>query len=194
MPASGDSPPDSAGRTGVDLSRWLPRWLRAGVTFAALGDGQMIAGMTSASVMTIGRLSRRTGVPVKVLREYEDMGLIYTVGRSAGNYRLFDEDALWCVGVVSGLRTLGLTLSEIQELASNYLAHPGGPVGQRLAGVLKVVRARTERRIAELQELLGRLDEFEVAAAAELAGQVDFRTQDPRFQRDRLDSAPGGRP
>jgi len=43
---------------------------------AAVGDGQMIAGMTSASVMTIGRLSRRTGVPVKVLREYEDMGLI----------------------------------------------------------------------------------------------------------------------
>jgi MerR family transcriptional regulator, copper efflux regulator len=115
----------------------------------------MIAGMTSASVMTIGRLSRRAGVPVKVLREYEDMGLIYTVGRSAGNYRLFDEDALWCVGVVSGLRTLGLTLSEIQELASNYLAHTGEPVGPRLAGVLKVVRARTERRIAELQGLPG---------------------------------------
>jgi MerR family copper efflux transcriptional regulator len=171
-----------------------PTLAPSGGTLAALGDRQMIAGMTSASVMTIGRLSRRTGVPVKVLREYEDMGLIYTVGRSAGNYRLFDEDALWCVGVVSGLRTLGLTLSEIQELASNYLAHPGGPVGQRLAGVLKVVRARTERRLAELQELLGRLDEFEVAAAAELAGQTDFRAQDPRFQRDRLDSAPGGRP
>lgn len=150
--------------------------------------------MTSASVMTIGRLSQRTGVSVKVLREYEDMGLIYTVGRSAGNYRLFDEDALWCVGVVSGLRTLGLTLNEIQELASSYLAHPGEQVGRRLAGVLKVVRGRTERRIAELQELLGRLDEFEVAAAAELAGQADFRTQDPHFQDDGLDSAPGGRP
>jgi hypothetical protein len=35
-------------------------------------------------------------VPVKALREYEDLGLIYTVGRSAGNYRLFDEEALWC--------------------------------------------------------------------------------------------------
>jgi MerR family transcriptional regulator, copper efflux regulator len=154
----------------------------------------MIVGMTSASVMTIGRLSRRTGVPVKVLRVYEDMGLIYTVGRSAGNYRLFDEDALWCVGVVSALRRLGLTLNEIQQLAASYLAHPGEPLGQRLAGVLKIVRARTERRIAELQELLGRLDEFEVAAAAELAEQADFHTQDPHFQHDRLDSAPGGRP
>ena len=63
--------------------------------------------------MTIGSLSRRTGVPVKTLRTYEDMGLIYTVGRSPGNYRLFGEDALWCVGVVTGLRGLGLTLDEI---------------------------------------------------------------------------------
>lgn len=26
---------------------------------------------------------------------YEDMGLIYNVGRSPGNYRLFSEEALW---------------------------------------------------------------------------------------------------
>ena len=57
--------------------------------------------------MTIGALSRRTGVPVKALREYEDLGLIYTVGRSAGNYRLFDEEALWCVGVIGTLRDSG---------------------------------------------------------------------------------------
>jgi MerR family copper efflux transcriptional regulator len=54
--------------------------------------------------MTIGALSRRTGVPVKALREYEDLGLIYTVGRSAGNYRLFSEEALWCLGVIGTLR------------------------------------------------------------------------------------------
>ena len=68
--------------------------------------------------MTIGSLSRRTGVPVKTLRTYEDMGLIYTVGRSPGNYRLFGEDALWCVGVVTGLRGLGLTLDEICRVAA----------------------------------------------------------------------------
>ncbi len=44
--------------------------------------------------MTIGELSRRTGMPMKAIREYEGMGLIYTVGRSPGNYRLFDSDRL----------------------------------------------------------------------------------------------------
>jgi hypothetical protein len=34
--------------------------------------------------MTIGSLSRRTGVPVNTLRTDEDKGLIYTVGRSRG--------------------------------------------------------------------------------------------------------------
>lgn len=46
------------------------------------------------AVMTIGALSRRTGVAVKTLREYEDLGFIYTAGRSPGGYRLFDDEAL----------------------------------------------------------------------------------------------------
>jgi DNA-binding transcriptional MerR regulator len=50
------------------------------------------------------RLSRRTGVPVKALREYEDLGLIYTAGRSAGNYRLFSGEVLWCSRVTGTLR------------------------------------------------------------------------------------------
>jgi MerR family transcriptional regulator, copper efflux regulator len=133
-----------------------------------------------AGAMTIGTLSRRTGIPVKALRTYEDMGLIYTVGRSAGNYRLFDDEALWCVAVVGGLRELGLTLEEIRGVALDYLQKTDEPVGPRLAGVLTAVRARTERQIAELWERLQRIDDFERAAADELAGIADFRDMDPR--------------
>jgi MerR family copper efflux transcriptional regulator len=147
-----------------------------------------------AAVITIGTLSRRTGVPVKALRAYEDMGLLYTVGRSPGNYRLFGEEALWCVGVVSGLRALGLTLEEIRGVAADYLQDTGEPVGPRLAAVLRAVRARTERQIAELRDRLQRIDEFERAAAAELAGLADFHTYDPRSAKAGLDSPPGGRP
>ena len=147
-----------------------------------------------AEVITIGTLSRRTGVPVKALRAYEDMGLLYTVGRSPGNYRLFGEEALWCVGVVSGLRALGLTLDEIRGVAAGYLQDTGEPVGPRLAALLRAVRARTERQMAELGERLRRIDEFERAAAAELAGLADFHAHDPRSGKIGLDSPPGGRP
>lgn len=134
-----------------------------------------------ATVMTIGALSRRTGVPVKALREYEDLGLIYTVGRSAGNYRLFDEEALWCVGVIATLRGLGMTLAEIGDLAASYLQGSGEPVGPRLAEVLDVVRGRTENRIAELREVLRRIDDYRSQFADQLAGRADFRALDPHF-------------
>lgn len=131
--------------------------------------------------ITIGTLSRRTGVPVKVLRQYEDLGLIYTAGRSDGNYRLFNDEALWCIGVVQTLRGLGLTLAEIQDLTNVYLSQTGEPIGPRLAEVLRAVRARTEDRIAGLHELLRRIDEFESSNNAELTGRADFRENDPRF-------------
>ena len=145
-------------------------------------------------MLTIGGLSRQTGVPVKALRKYEDLGLIYTVGRSAGNYRLFDAEALWCVGVVGTLRALGLTLGEIRELAGSYLCQTGENVGPRLAGMLAAVRARTQDRITELHQVLLRIDDFETGAAAELAGRADFRAGDPRFGPAGFDSPAGGRP
>jgi MerR family copper efflux transcriptional regulator len=132
--------------------------------------------------MTIGSLSRRTGVTVKTLRTYEDLGLIATVGRSPGNYRLFGEEALWCVAVVEELRGLGLTLAEITEFAEPYL-HADAPLGPRVAAVLAAARTRTRARIDTLQARLERLDRFEDEHVEELAGRADFRADDPCFRR-----------
>lgn len=98
------------------------------------------------------------------------MGLIYTAGRSPGNYRLFDESALWCIQVIHNLRALGLSLSEIRELAGMYLGRPDQPIGPHLAELLRTVRTRVDRHIVELQELRGRIDSFEADHQAELAG------------------------
>jgi len=133
--------------------------------------------------MTIGELARRSGSSVKSLRRYEGMGLIYTVGRSSAGYRLFDEDALWCVGVIGNLRSLGLTVAEIRELAGIYLNRPDQPSGPHLAERLRRVRARLDARIAALQEMRQRLDDFEASHRGELGhhGRADFRDGDPRF-------------
>jgi len=135
--------------------------------------------------MTVGALARRTGVPVKALREYEDAGLVYSCGRSPGNYRLFDDEALWCVEVIRTMRSVGLTLAEIGELAGTYLQRRDELIGPRLAALLDASRARTEAHIAELRELLARIDAFEASNAAELSGHADFRDQDPRTGKSR---------
>ncbi len=111
--------------------------------------------------MTIGQLSRRTGVPIKVLREYEALGFLYTLGRSESNYRLFGEEALWCVQVVQSLRSLGLTLKEIQALTTRYREQPDESIDGLLAATLAQARARVEGQIAQLEALRQRILEFQ---------------------------------
>lgn len=142
--------------------------------------------------MTIGSLSRRTGVPVRVLRQYEDRGFIYTAGRSPGNYRLFGEEAMWCAEVVRSLRAIGLTLAEIQDLSGSYLSQTNPPIGPRLAQLLKAVRDRTEEQIVDLRLRLQRIDEFDAHYSDELGGRADFRSHDPRDARGELDFSTWG--
>src|SRR5713226_390426 len=136
----------------------------------------------SVKPMTIGQLARRTGISIKTLREYERLGLIYTLGRSEGNYRLFDDSALWCLQFIGTFRSLGFTLKEIQQIAAIYLEQPGEPIGPRLAEKLDHVLIRAESRIAELEALRQRIREFQSVHAAELAGQTELYlvAADPR--------------
>jgi MerR family copper efflux transcriptional regulator len=136
--------------------------------------------------MTIGELSSRTGLSIKAIREYEARGLIYTVGRSAANYRLFDESALWCAQVISGLRAVGLTIREIEGLAGVYLDRPDEPIGPHIASLLARAEQRIDERVAELEEIRRRIHEFRAQNRAALSGRADadFATSDPRRRSD----------
>jgi len=133
-------------------------------------------------LMTIGQLARRTGVSIKTLREYEQLGLLYTRGRSESNYRLFDEETLWCIEVVRTMRSLGLTIKEIQELTARYLAQSGGSFGLHLGCKLNDALARIDARIAELAAVRERIHEFQSKHAAALDGRTELSlvTSDPR--------------
>jgi len=132
-------------------------------------------------LMTVGQLSRRTGMSIKAIRQYEALGLIYSAGRSDGNYRLFDESALWCAQVIETLRSLGLTIKEIDQLARAYLSRPDEAIGPRLAARLDAAERRIDDRIAELAAVRGRIRDYRAQNAAALAGRDgDLFGADPR--------------
>jgi MerR family copper efflux transcriptional regulator len=124
-------------------------------------------------LMTVGELSRRTGLSIKSIRQYEALGLIYSAGRSPGNYRLFDESALWCAKVIVTLRSLGLTIKEIEQLGRAYLSRPDESVGPRLAAFLDTAERRIDDRIAALAACRERIREYRAENAAALASQRD---------------------
>lgn len=130
--------------------------------------------------MTVGELSRRTGVTVKALREYTDLGLIYTLARSAAGYRMYDTDALWCVRFIGELRGLGLTVAEIRELVAARADSAGRTVGPHLAELLSRSRERLRRRIAAQQQILDQVTKFEAEHQADLVKGDLCWAGDPR--------------
>jgi MerR family copper efflux transcriptional regulator len=126
-----------------------------------------------AGLMTVGDLAARTGLSIKMIRELEGRGLIYTAGRSPANYRLFDDSALWCVEMIRGLRSLGLTFKEIEQLAIIYMQRSDEPVGPHLEELLERVERRMGEQIDELDRLRARLRAFRARHASELAGGGD---------------------
>ena len=109
--------------------------------------------------MKIGELASRSGLPVKTLRYYEELGLLPAVGRSAGGYRLFAEDSLRRLEFIRRLKSLGLTLEDIQGcLAVHDAGHlPCGDIQQQLQRQIDLVDERLQElrqfRV-ELQNLL----------------------------------------
>jgi DNA-binding transcriptional MerR regulator len=133
----------------------------------------MIGSVTSGNggLMTVGELARRTGLSIKAIRRYEGLGLIYSAGRSEGGYRLFDDSALWCAQVISALRSLGLTIKEIDRLGRAYLSSPDEPIGPLLTALLDGAEERIEDRVAELTTVRERIREYRARHAAALAGR-----------------------
>ncbi len=92
--------------------------------------------------------------------------------------------------MIGSLRSLGLTLKEIQEISAIYVERRDEPVGPYVREKLDRALDRTDARIAELQEIRRRLRGFRTAHAAALAGRADLElyAMDPRRQQQRVAS------
>jgi MerR family copper efflux transcriptional regulator len=130
--------------------------------------------MMLAKPMTIGQVARRTGVSIKTLREYDRLALLSTRGRGPSNERLFDDTVWCCLHGIATLRSLGLTLQEIQDLTARCCDQPTTCIGPQLGAKLDQALTRVETRIAELHALRQRIRDFQTAHASTLVGQEEL--------------------
>src|SRR5262245_37008246 len=73
--------------------------------------------MTTA--MSIGDVSRATGVSASAIRFYESRGLVRAAGRSGGK-RAFTSDAVDALRVIKIARELGFGVADIELLLSGF--------------------------------------------------------------------------
>jgi DNA-binding transcriptional MerR regulator len=98
--------------------------------------------------LTIGELSRRTGVPVKTLRFWSDEGLLTPATRTSSGYRLYAEDAMVRLELVRALRDAGLGIEAVRRVLRNDLS---------LVDALRLQLAAVEAHAASLQRVAAAL-------------------------------------
>ncbi|HSN97366.1 MAG TPA: MerR family transcriptional regulator, partial [Candidatus Nanopelagicales bacterium] len=78
-------------------------------------------------LLQVGDLAKATGKTVRAIHHYEELGLLRPHARSKGRYRLYDDAALTRIRWIGKLHDLGLSLAQIQQIASLWEAAPSAP-------------------------------------------------------------------
>lgn len=110
--------------------------------------------------LKIGEVASQSGLPVKTIRYYEEIGLLApTVQRSESGYRLFDHQVLNRLAFIKRAKSFGLSLNEIKTILD---LHDQGQlpcdevklmVQQKLIEIAEQIKALETLR-GELQDLL----------------------------------------
>jgi len=110
-----------------------------------------------AGSLTIGEVSRRSGVATSALRFYEQRGLIASE-RAGSGHRRFQRPVLRRIAFIVFAQRIGLTLGEIgAELGR--LPPDRAPTRRDWSRLSSTWTARIDRRIAELERLRAGLTE-----------------------------------
>ncbi|MEK0085802.1 Cu(I)-responsive transcriptional regulator [Benzoatithermus flavus] len=99
--------------------------------------------------MNIGEAAKRTGLPAKTIRYYEDIGLVVPSGRRENNYRDYGEQDVHLLQFVARARSLGFSVENCRELLSLYRDQHRASAD---------VKALAEARIRDIEQKIRELE------------------------------------
>ncbi|HZF91492.1 MerR family transcriptional regulator [Streptomyces sp.] len=108
------------------------------------------------ATLTPAAAADRTGVSIDTLRYYEREGLIGPIRRSAGGHRVYTEDDVFWIGLVTCFREAGLGIADLRGFVAILRAER--PPQDRVA-FLREHRTALEQRVAALRRAMEVLDE-----------------------------------
>lgn len=117
---------------------------------------------SSGSSMHIGELAERTGLSLRTIRHYDDVGLL-PASRTEGGFRVYSAADLERLMVIRRMKPLGFSLEEMGRLLDviDRLAVSPGEVEradlqEQLNGYIDAARQQREKLVLNLE----RADEF----------------------------------
>lgn len=121
----------------------------------------------------IGELARRTGLTVRTIRYYEELGLLESVKRVENGVRVYTHDDERRLRFVQRLKVLGLTLQEMLELETLYRKErTNRAVLPKLIEMLDRHLTQTDERVAALESLRDQIMRERERIASRLAEET----------------------
>jgi MerR family gold-responsive transcriptional activator of gol and ges genes len=115
--------------------------------------------------MNIGDAAARSGVSAKMIRHYEETGLIPRAARSASGYRGYTEADVHMLRFIRRARDLGFSLTDIHELLELWRDR-----SRRSADVKRIALAHAgelRHRILQMQEMAATLEQLASCCAGD---------------------------
>lgn len=102
-------------------------------------------------MMTIGEAARASGVSAKMIRYYEETGLIPAAGRTGSGYRTYGPKEVQVLRFVRRARDLGFPMDKVAELLALWRDRDRASADVRHLAEAQI--AALDRRIREMQEM-----------------------------------------
>ncbi|GAA4849672.1 MerR family transcriptional regulator [Luteimicrobium xylanilyticum] len=116
--------------------------------------------MDSPTTMHIGTVAERTGLSLRTLRHYDEVGLLRPSARTEGGFRLYTERDVERLLLIRRMKPLGFSLEEMAGLLDVTDRLEAGDDDETLRTRLQeYVASATERR-ADLARKLAMADEL----------------------------------
>lgn len=127
-------------------------------------------------MFSIGKLAAASHCKIPTIRYYEDIGLLPTPRRSAGNQRIYAEEDLLRLRFIRHSRELGFDLKAIAALLQlSEISHKQGlqhhENSHQAEAIAKVQLEATYSRIARLQSLAEELEQMLISCDESSAHQ-----------------------
>lgn len=130
--------------------------------------------------MQIGQLARHSGLTVRTLHHYDEIGLLSPSHRSEAGYRLYGPDDAAKLTQILLLRRLSLSLAEIREILARPESSLQQTIGQQISHLREKIDFQTQL-VERLEAIYQRLDRAERVSVDQLTRLMEMMTMFDKY-------------
>jgi MerR family transcriptional regulator, copper efflux regulator len=105
--------------------------------------------------VNISKAAKSSGISAKMIRYYEEIGLIPNAKRNDSGYRIYTEADIHTLGFIRRARDLGFTVKQIKGLLALWHDRDRASSDVKAMAMAHIEELRT--KIKDLQEMMGTL-------------------------------------